>query len=103
MDVGRGQKFAATCLDPAFTSAGLTLRAMAIPATVIRDGSAMSAARARIDVTAECGCATAYDGEQHLYMCPTEPLTIASDEKSACGTGEVGHLQRRPSHLGLRL
>jgi hypothetical protein len=52
MDVGRGQKFAATCLDPAFASAGLTLRAMAIATTVIGDGSAMSTARALIDVAA---------------------------------------------------
>jgi len=35
MDVGCGQKFAATCLDPAFTSAGLTLRAMAVAKAVI--------------------------------------------------------------------
>src|SRR5215469_13440562 len=73
MDVGRGQKFAVTCLNPVFTSAGLTLRAMAIAATVIRDGSAISAARARIDVTAECGGATACDSQQDLNMCPTEP------------------------------
>jgi hypothetical protein len=103
MDVGRRQKFAATCLDPAFTSAGLTLWAMAIAATVIRDGSAMPAARARIDVTAERGRATAYDGEQDLNMCPTEPLTIALAERSACDTDQVGHLQGRPIHLGLRL
>src|SRR5437867_3423934 len=66
MDIRHGQQFAATCLDPAFTSAGLTLRAMAIAATVIRDGSTMSAARALIDVTAECGGATACNGEQSL-------------------------------------
>jgi len=92
MDVRYGQKFAATCLDPAFTSAGLTLWAMAIAATVIRDGSAKSASRARIDVTAKCGRATACDGTQHLNVCPTEPMTIALDESSACGADEVGHL-----------
>ena len=85
MDVGRRQKFAATCLDPAFPSAGLTLRAMAIAATVIGDGSAMSTARALIDVTAEGSSATACNSEQDLNMRPTEPMTIALDEWSACG------------------
>jgi len=92
MDVGRGQKFATTCLDPAFTSAGLTLRTMAIAATVIPDGGAMSATRALIDVTAECGGATACDGEQDLNMCSTEPLTVALKESSACAADQVGHL-----------
>jgi len=103
MDIRHGQQFAATCLDPAFTSAGLTLRAMAIAATVIRDGSTMSTARALIDVTAECGGATACDGEQDLKMGPTEPLTIALDESCAYGADQIGHLQGRPSHLSLRL
>jgi hypothetical protein len=85
MDVGRGQKFAATCLDPAFTSAGLTLWAMAVTATVIGDGSAMSTTRALIDVAAECGGTTTCNSEQDLNMCPTEPLTVAFDESGACG------------------
>ena len=45
----------------------------------------MSAARALIDVTAECGRATACDGEQDLNMRPADPLTVALDESSACG------------------
>jgi len=76
---------------------------MAIAATVIRDGSAMSAARALIDVTAKCGRATACDGQQDLNMCPMEPLAVVLDESGACGTDQVGHLQGRPSHLSLRL
>ena len=92
MDIGRRQKFAATRLNPAFTSAGLTLRAMAIAATVIRDGSAMSTARALINVTAEGGGATACDGEQDLNMRPTEPATVAFDEIGACGADQIGHL-----------
>jgi hypothetical protein len=55
MDVGRGEQFAAPGLDPAFTSARLTLWAMAITTAVIRDGGTMSATGAFIDVTAECG------------------------------------------------
>jgi len=103
MDVGRRQKFAATRLDPAFTSAGLTLRTMAIAATVIGDGSAMPTARALIDVTAERGGATAYDGEEDFNMRPAEPAPVALEEGSACGADQIGHLQGRPSHLALQL
>ena len=84
MDVGRGQKFAAPGLDPAFASAGLTLRAMAIAATVVGDGGAMSATGALIDMTAECGGATARDRQQDLDMGPADPRTIALDESSSC-------------------
>src|SRR5215467_23035 len=77
MDVGCGQKFAATCLDPAFTSAGLTLRAMAVAATVIGDGSAMSTTLALIDVAAECGRTTTRNSVQDFKVRPTEPLTVA--------------------------
>ena len=70
MDVGRGQKFTATRLDPAFASARLTLRAMAIAATVVRDGGTMSATDAFIDVTTESGGATVRDRKQDLDMGP---------------------------------
>ena len=82
MDVGRGEKFAAPGLDPAFAGARLTLRAMAIATTVIRDGGTMSATDAFIDVTAECGGATARDGEQDLDMGPADPRSVALDESS---------------------
>src|SRR5439155_14596208 len=53
MDVGRGEKFAAPGLDPAFASAGLTLRTVPIATAVVGDGGTMSATGAFIDVTAE--------------------------------------------------
>jgi hypothetical protein len=84
MDVGRGEQFAAPCLDPAFASARLTLRAMAIAATVIRDGGTMSATGALIDVTAECGGATARNREQDLDMGPADPRSVALNESSSC-------------------
>src|SRR5215469_7156305 len=65
---------------------------MAIAATVIRDGSAMPTTRALIDVTAECGGATACNGKQDFDVRPTEPPTVALDESSACGADQVGHL-----------
>src|SRR6202163_5127187 len=58
MDVARREKFSLTCGDPAFPSRGLTLRAVPISAGVVRDGGAMAAAGALIEMTAECGGAT---------------------------------------------
>ena len=92
MDVGRGEQFAPSCLDPAFASARLTLWAMAIAATVIGDGGTMSAAGALIDMTAKCGGATAYDGAQDLDMGPANPFAVALDESCSCAADQVGHL-----------
>jgi len=83
MNIGRGQKFTAPGLDPALAGAGLTLRAMAIAATVIRDGGTMPATDAFIDVTAECSGATARDREQDLDMGPADPRSVAPDESSS--------------------
>jgi hypothetical protein len=99
MNVTRGEKFAATCGEPPFASAGLTLRTVAIAATVIRDGGAMSTAGALIDMAAECGGATAGNGEQDFDVRPANPLTVALDESSSCRADQVGHLQERPTHL----
>jgi len=84
MNIGRGQKFTAPGMDPAFAGAGLTLRAMAIAATVIRDGGTMSTAGALIDVAPECGGATACDGQQDLDMGPADPRSVALDERTSC-------------------
>ena len=92
MDVGRGEKFAAPGLDPAFASAGLTLRTVPIATAVVGDGGTMSATGAFIDVTAECGGATAGDGQQDLDMGPADPVTVAPDERCSCAADQVGHL-----------
>ena len=55
VDVARRKKFFLTCCNPAFTSSGLTLRAVSIAAAVVGDGGAMPAAGALIEMTAECG------------------------------------------------
>src|SRR5664279_1440881 len=97
MDVGRGEKFAAPCLKPAFAGARLTLRAMAVSATVIRDGGAMSTAGALIDMTAKCGGATARNGQQHFDVRPVDPLAVALDESGSCSADqvEIGDEDRR--------
>jgi hypothetical protein len=84
MDVGRREQFAAPCFDPAFASAGLTLRTVPIAATVIRDGGTMSAAGAFIDVTAESGGATTRNREQDLDMGPADPRSVAIEESNSC-------------------
>src|SRR5438309_6620743 len=101
VQVARRKKLLSTRSDPTFPSSGLTLRAVAIAAAVIRDGGTMSAAGALIDMAAECGGATPCDGKQDLEMGPADPLSVALDECSSCGADQIGHLQGRPTHLSL--
>jgi hypothetical protein len=70
---------------------------MAIAATVIRDGGTMSTTGALIDVTAECGGATARDGEQDLDMGPRIQLRLRSMKalpalRTKSATSRVGRL-----------
>src|ERR1700732_1536098 len=74
------EKFSSTRSDPAVPSSGLTLRAMAIAAAVIRDGGTMSAEGALIEMTAECGGTTPANGQQHFAVLPTEPVAISFEE-----------------------
>jgi hypothetical protein len=99
MNVTRGEKFATTCGEPPFPSARLTFRTVAIATTVVGDGGTLSTAGALIDMAAECGGATAGNGQQDFDVRPTNPLTVALDESSSCRADQVGHLQERPTHL----
>src|SRR6201993_890081 len=63
VDVARREKFSLTCRDPTFSGRGLTLRAVSIAAAVVGDGGTMPAAGALIEMTAECGGATACNGQ----------------------------------------
>jgi hypothetical protein len=72
---------------------------MAIAAAVVRNGGAMPAAGALIDMTAECGGTTPRNGQQHFDMLPAEPLAISFDKGSSCAADEIGHLKGRPTHL----
>ena len=97
--VARGEKFSSARSDPFFPSSGLTLRAVAISAAVIRNGGTMPTTGALIDMTAQCGRATPRDGQQHFDVAPTNPLAVSFDEGSSCGTDEIGHLEWWPTHL----
>src|ERR1035438_4748772 len=41
--------------------------------------------------------------ETRLDMGPADPLAVALDESSSCRADQVGHLQKRPTHLLLLL
>ncbi len=63
----------------------------------------MSTAGALIDMAAECGGATARNGQQDFDMRPADPLAVAPEESNSRGADQVGQLQERPTHLCLRL
>src|SRR2546425_12777340 len=94
MEVGRGEQFALTCLEPTFAGARLTFRAVPIAAAVIRDGGTMSTAGAFIEVAAESGGATACDGGQDLDMGPADPPAGWRRGHGSLRGGQHRHPQR---------
>src|ERR1700730_1987213 len=98
MHVRRREKFPATLFQPTVACARLTLWTVAISARVERDG-AISAAGALIEMPAERGGATAPNGQQHFEMLPGDPPEASFDECVSRGADEIGHLERRPTHL----
>ena len=99
VQVARRKKLLSTRSDPTFPSSGLTLRAVAIAAAVIRDGGTMPATGALIEMTAECGRTTPPNGQQHFDVLPTEPVAISFDESISRGADQIGHLEWWPGHL----
>ena len=98
MDVGGGQEFAAARLQPTVASGGLTLGTVPIPAGIVRDGT-IPAAGTLIPMPAQGGGAAALDGRQHFEMLAGDPATTRFDELLSRHPDEIGHLQRRPTHL----
>jgi hypothetical protein len=66
VQVAGREQFSSTRSNPPFSGSGLTLGAVSVAATVIRDGGTMPAAGALVKMTAECGGTTARDGQQHF-------------------------------------
>ena len=93
------EKFSSTRSDPTFPSSGLTLRAVAIAAAVIRDGGTIPATGALIEMAAECGGTTSPNGQQHFDVLPTEPVAISFEESISRGADQIGHLEWWPVHL----
>src|SRR5229473_2807548 len=100
MDIGDGQKFVLTSHNPLVASAALTLRAMAITATVIR-GGAIATARALVAMPAECSGAAASDRAQYFAMGPMDPAEVVLNEAIALGANDIGPLEEGPSHFFL--
>jgi hypothetical protein len=99
MEIARGEKLLLTGSDPAVPSGGLTLRAVAIATAVVGDGGAMSAPHALIKMAAESSSTTPRNRSQHFNVLPREPLAVSFDESLSCSADDIGHLQRRLTHL----
>jgi hypothetical protein len=99
MEIARGEKLSLAGSDPAVPSGGLTLRAVAIATAVIGDGGAMSAAHALIKMAAESSSTTPRNRSQHFDVLPTKPPAVSFDERLSGIADDIGHLQRRPTHL----
>ena len=59
----------------------------------------MPAAGALIEMPAQCGGATARNGQQHFEVLPAEPVAVSFEESGSRSADEIGHLQGRPVHL----
>ena len=57
--------------------------------------------RAQRSMPAQSGGAATLDGSQHLEMSAGDPVTTRFQKGLPRHPDEVGHLQRRPMHLGL--
>src|SRR5712691_6329118 len=99
MNVTRREKFLATRLEPTMAGVGLTLRAVPVAATVVRDSRAVPTGDALIEMPAQGGGATARDGSQHREVLPGDPPAAALDEGASRGANQIGHLKWRPVHL----
>jgi len=102
MDVAGGQQFLFTGLEPADTGVALTFWAMPISARVVRDDG-MFAVRALIAMSTQRSGTAARDGQQHLLVLPVDPLATALEKRLSRTANDVGHLQKRPTHLRLLL
>src|SRR5450759_346984 len=60
---------------------------------------AIPAADTAITMPAQGGGTTAHDGRQHFEMLAGDPATTGFDEFLSRPPDEIGHLQRRPTHL----
>jgi hypothetical protein len=100
VDVGGRQKVATARLQPLVAGVGLALGTVPIAAGVERDG-AIPAAGAAVAMPAQGGGAAALDGGQHFEMTPADPPPAAFHKLRSRYPDEIGHLQRRPIHLGV--
>src|SRR5271166_1168425 len=98
MKIVHRQQFLLALNEPGLASAGLTLRAMPVPAGVVGDTGEISATGAYIEMAAQCGSTTTGNGPEHLDLRPGQRCAIAFPKPTACDADDVGHLPGWPSH-----
>src|SRR4051794_36900263 len=86
--------------EPVLPCLSLALRAVPIPAGVIRDGL-VPATRTCIEMAAQGRRTAAGDGLQHIQLLVAEPFSMTIDEAVALRLNNVGHLKGGPAHWGL--
>src|SRR5215472_3008405 len=97
MSIGNREQFRASRRQPAVARLALALRAVPVPARVIRDGL-MAAGRALVEMTAHRDGTASLDGDEHFEVQPGKPSRRMIDQSvTRCGY-DVGQLQERPLH-----
>src|ERR1700683_4518064 len=76
VEIAHWEQFPLAVRQPLFAGIGLTFRAVAISAGVVRDGSLIPAVQTPVAMAAECGGAAAFDRPEHFELCPCERPTI---------------------------
>ena len=88
VEVGNGQEFCRSCLEPLGTCVPLALGTVAVAARVVGDGL-MSAADALITMAAKSSSAAAQDGIERLAMWPGKMRPLLIPETVAHGADDV--------------
>ena len=99
--VGHVEQLALAGVEPALPRLRLALRAVPIPARVVRDGL-MSAGVTPIEMPTERGGATARDRTEHRALLHAQPWMLL-DEGVTLRVKDIGHLHGRPAHACGRL
>jgi len=83
--------------QPPVPSVGLALRAMTIPAGVVREGL-LTAAIALVAVSTQCGGPASFNRVEHLQLWPSEAFLKAKHQSPARLADDISHLPGWPLH-----
>ena len=92
------KEFPLTGGQPPFSGIVQTLRAMPVPAAVVREGDGLTASGTLIQVPTECRCPATFDCGEHLQVLMCQPGSMFTDEVPACRTNDIRHLDGWPGH-----
>ena len=99
MDVGGRQEFATARLQPTVASGGLTLGTVPIPAGIVRDGHDTRSGTHRSRCPPRAAVRQRSMAANTLRCWPVIQRRLASMNLLSRHPDEIGHLQRRPTHL----